>query len=240
MSKIRIWMPTSYIKDNLKIEDKETVNKLRNVLRLRKNNEIFIFDGKGKEYSYNIVNIKKEYIEAKKLSLVRKESPPRFKLLLAFPLMREQKLDFLLQKSTELGAFGFIPFISKNTVICKVPSQHKYKRWRKIITEATRQSGRVWIPEIGKVKDFLEVLEFPSKFKFAASVYGGYLKDKDLKDVEGEIILMVGPEGDFTQDEYALLKDRGFKLVKLSPHILRTETAAIFFLGLFNYLINQI
>jgi 16S rRNA (uracil1498-N3)-methyltransferase len=233
MSKIRIYISAKEIKENLRIEEKEVIHKIKDVLRLGKNSKIYIFDGEGKEYLYKIKEIKKNRLSLERENLIREENSPENKLILGFPLLREEKVDFILQKCTELGISKFYPFICERS-IRKEPNFLKLKRWQKIIKEATRQSNRLWLPHLEKVKDFKEIVRLKFSLKLVSSQNAGYLENS-LKEKK-EIFIIVGPEGDFSDQEYKILKENNFIFFKLSPYILRTETAAIFSVGLISYL----
>jgi 16S rRNA (uracil1498-N3)-methyltransferase len=233
MSKIRVYIDPKEIKDELKVEEKEVVHKIKNVLRLKKEKKIYIFDGEGKEYLYKIKDIKKNYLFLIKENLIREENPSSQKLILGFPLFREEKIDFILQKCTELGVDKFCPFICERS-IRKRPSSLKLKRWQKIVKEATRQSNRVWLPELDTIREFKELTKLKFSLKLVASLEANYLEGS-LKEKK-EILLIVGPEGDFANHEYKILKDNNFIFFKLSPYTLRTVTAAIFSVGLIKYL----
>ncbi len=229
MSKIRIFIEPQSIGDLVEITDKNIVHKISNVLRLKEKDSIYVFDGEGREYLYEIQRMEKKYFIIKKRKKGRDEPPPLVKLILGFPLIREEKVDFILQKATELGVDGFIPFICSRSLRVK-PSESKVKRWRKIVIEAVRQSGRLWIPEVYSVLDFEEVIQQRFSLKLSASIEGENLQkvlNKRIKD----ILVVVGPEGDFSLKEQEELKVRGFKFIRLSDNILRTETAAMFATG---------
>jgi len=229
MSKIRIFIEPQSIGDLVEITDKNIVHKISNVLRLKEKDSIYVFDGEGREYLYEIQRMEKKYFIIKKRKKGRDEPPPLVKLILGFPLIREEKVDFILQKATELGVDGFIPFICSRSLRVK-PSESKVKRWRKIVIEAVRQSGRLWIPEVYSVLDFEEVIQQRFSLKLSASIEGENLQkvlNKRIKD----ILVVVGPEGDFSLKEQEELKVRGFKFIRLSDNILRTETAAMFVTG---------
>ncbi len=240
MSKIRIYIEQERIKELVNVTDRGGVHKLCDVLRLKENDLIYVFDGKGKEYLYNIRNIDKRSVLIEKIKKEREEGPSTVKVVLGFPLMREDKIDFILTKATELGVDGFIPFISSRSLSAK-PKETKLRRWHRIVIEAVRQCGRLWIPEISNVLEFDEVLRREFSLKLAASVNGMSPQEvlgvsKNIKD----ILVVVGPEGDFSFAEYEKLKSAGFKFLRLSENILRAETAAMFAIGVIKlWLVNS-
>jgi len=235
MSRVRFWVRPGEVKDFIELKDKDVVHKIKNVLHLRSKQEVYIFDGEGAEYIYKIEKVTKGYILIIKKNLFRKKDSLKPKLILAFPLVKEDRCDFILQKATELGVGEFIPFVCQRSARIK-PSSNRLQRWKRIIIEAARQSGRLWLPGISDVLDFNKLLEHKCKVKLAASIDGGKYKFCDRRK-EG-VLVAVGPEGDFTLPEYRKLRENNFKFIKLSQNILRVETAAVFCVGLINFFLN--
>ena len=237
MSKIRIYIQPKDINDFIEIKDKNLVHKIRNVLRLKKEDSLYVFDGQGKEYLYRIEAIAKGSVLIKGKSFSRSSSAPDRRIILGFPLAKEDKIDFILQKATELGVDGFIPFVCERSLKVKVANK-KLERWKRIITEALRQSERLWIPSLKKVVDFQEITNVNYKVKLAALVKGEKV-NSILDGQENDIFILVGPEGGFSPSEYNQLEQSNFKFLKLSSHILRVETASIFSVGLINYFLDK-
>jgi len=233
MSKIRIYIQPKDISDFIEIKDRDLIHKIRNVLRLKKEDSLYVFDGQGKEYLYGIEAIAKKSVSIKRESLSKASPAPDRRIILGFPLAKEDKIDFILQKATELGVEGFIPFVCERSLKVKVAGK-KLGRWKRIIIEALRQSERLWMPSLKEVLDFQEVINSNYKVKLAASV-GGEKLNTILEPDEEEILILVGPEGGFSPSEYNQLEQSNFKFLKLSSHILRVETASIFSVGLIKY-----
>ncbi len=235
MSKIRFHIPKELIANIISIEDKSLLHKIKNVLSLKVNETVYIFDGQGNEYIYKICEINRNSV---KISMERteiKKCENTAKIILAVPLLKEQKLDLIFQKAAELGVKAFLPFICERSIREK-PSSAKIERWKKIAHEATRQSQRLWIPEIRSVISFEELVKQESSLKLAASIKGKIMQEVDAK--ADNILIAIGPEGDFSDNEYLKLEKYGFSFIKLSKNILRTETACIFSVGLVNYFIE--
>ena len=237
MAKVRIYIEPKDISDFIEIKNRDLIHKIRNVLRLKKGDEIFVFDGKGKECAYSIEELGEKYILAKRGVILRQSNSLDKKVLLAFPLTKEGKVDFILQKATELGVAGFIPFTCERSIKYG-PSAKKKQRWNRIIAEATRQSQGVWLPFLEDTVSFNELIKRDCKLKIAGSFNGKSLGSVLLKEAE-DVFVIVGPEGDFSLSEYKKLKDNSFKFIRLSSNILRVETACIFFVGLINHIINN-
>lgn len=236
MSKIRIYIEPDKIATILKIDDRETIHKIKDVMRLKSSDDVYVFDGQGKEYSYKIKDVTKSSFTLKRRSLEMSQPLPKQRISLGFPILREERVDFILQKATELGVWQFIPFICERC-IQKAPSPVKLLRWQKIIIEATRQSGRLWLPGLLSVVDFEQILSSKIKTKVAGFIEENTAEPSLLKKSE-DILFVVGPVGDFSGDEYRRLKESGFNGLRLSKNILRTETAAVFGVGLINHLLG--
>ena len=235
MSKIRIYRQGNFSSQNLEIVDKEIVHKLRHVLRIATGDSVYVFDGLGKEFIFQVKNLSRNILFLENGKLIANQPIPSKKTILAFPLLKEDKIDFILQKATELGVLEFWPFSCKRSLSVEV-SQKKYIRWRKIIIEAARQSGRLWLPELRDVKGFEALSNASIKSRFVASVNGEPLT-KYIGAIVQEVLLVVGPEGDFAKDENETFSNNGFCFVKFSDHLLRTETAAIYGAGVFENII---
>ena len=230
MSKVRIYIRPQEISDFIDIKNKDIIHKIRNILRLEKNQTVYIFDGEGKEYIYRIEVITKKNILIRKRKISVNSLPSNKRLILGFPVIREEKTGFILQKATELGVSGFIPFTCERSMRVK-SSAKKLQRWHKIVIEAVRQSERLWLPSLNSILDFTSLLKSSYDAKLAASIQGKHLGGV-LSRAAQSVLLVVGPEGDFSPEEYTQFKEKGFNFIKLSSHILRTETAAMFGVGL--------
>jgi len=237
MSKVRLFFPKDKISDIVVINDKETLHKTNDVLVLKKGERVYLFDGEGTEYRYQISEANRKYISLKKEAVERTVSSPKEKITLAIPLLKEPKLELILQKATEFGIWSFQLFTCERSIHGQ-PSSGKKERWKKIIDEATRQSDRLWTAQINEIVDFETLTKQDFSLKIAASITGqkitGIIKEKCPKT-----LLVIGPEGDFSPNEYEKFKISGFKFLKLSENILRVETAAIVASGLINYFLTQ-
>lgn len=237
MSKIRIHLRSHPFDEVVRIDDRQLIHKAKHVLRLKAGDTVYLFDGKGREYQYIFEKATSAYLLLKKIQLTRQEDLRSNRIVLAFPLVKEDKIDFILQKATELGVDEFIPFICARSITA-LPSQAKYVRWQKIITEASRQAQRLWIPSLHEVILFKDLLRQAYAVKFVASLAGECLSTIPAFTPQ-DIIIAIGPEGDFSQEEYQLLKQNNFNFIILSGNILRVETASIFAVGLLHYWLSR-
>lgn len=161
-------------------------------------------------------------------------------IIIAFSLLKEQKLDYVLQKGTETGASSFIPLITKRSVIKfdKGKEISKLKRWNTIAKEASEQCFRPDIPEIKNVMTIDELINVSADLKILLTLNE---KSKNIKKVLqknnkcDKIIIVIGPEGGFEDVEEKKLIENGFVSVTLGKNVLRAETAPIVALSMINY-----
>ena len=155
-------------------------------------------------------------------------------------LVTEQKMDYILQKGTELGASKFIPLITDRSVV-KVNDKitKKVDRWSTIVKEASEQSKRLTIPMVSNPLSIKELTNLEYDYKILCSVNE---VSKSIKTVlsnikeSDRILVVIGPEGGFTLKEEELLINNGFVSVTLGDRVLRTETASLFVLSVLNYI----
>ncbi|MCP4653289.1 MAG: 16S rRNA (uracil(1498)-N(3))-methyltransferase [Candidatus Omnitrophica bacterium] len=234
--KERIYIKPEKIANSIKVDDGKIVHKIRHVLRLKVDDELLVFDGQGKEYGCRIESVAKSTITLKKEISLRNEDQNLIEITLGFPLIREGKIDFILQKATELGVNRLIPFICQRTASAKISSK-KLDRWRSIIIDASRQSGRLWIPKLDNVFKFDDLINIDSDAKIYADLDGVVLKKAVRSDAK-TFFVAVGPEGGFSIDEKDAFTKNDFAAVNVSDNVLRVETAAIFCVGLIKDLLR--
>ncbi len=160
------------------------------------------------------------------------------KIIICQSLVNEQKMDFILQKCTELGMYKFIPYKAVNSIIKDNGKiDKKIDRWQRIVKEASEQSKRNIIPEVCSCMSINELINYRADLKLICST----ISDNNLKNVIREhdnydtIMLVIGPEGGFDIKEEEKLINNGFIPVSLGKRILRTETASLCILSQLNY-----
>ncbi len=160
-------------------------------------------------------------------------------VIIAQSLVKEQKMDYILQKSCELGVSEIIPISTSRSIIKRDKDDNKkILRWNKILKEASEQSKRCDIPKLEKVLDIKDLINLSYDHKFLCSVNE---KAKSIKSVlsntkiSDTILFVIGPEGGFTENEEKLLIDNGFVSITFGSNVLRTETASSFILSSINY-----
>lgn len=161
------------------------------------------------------------------------------KVIICQSLVNEQKMDFILQKCTELGVYAFYPYKAYNSVIKdNGKSDKKVLRWQKIVKEASEQSKRNIIPEVHDFIDINGLCKLSGDLKIICTVNSF---EKNIKKVLEEnlicdtIIIVIGPEGGFDKIEEDKIINSGFIPVTLGKRVLRSETASLVILSMINY-----
>jgi 16S rRNA (uracil1498-N3)-methyltransferase len=204
-------------------------NHIMRVLRLRDGDALTLFDGRGGEYGARITAFRKDsvQVEVREHGDVGRESP--LDLTLAQGISRGERMDWVMQKATELGVARIVPVITERTMVKldERQSARKVEHWRGIVIAACEQSGRNRVPEVAPPRAFHEMLrkdeQAGRKLLLSPS---GKLNARELA-LTGPATLLVGPEGGLSPDEQELAVGAGFEQVRMGPRILRTETAAI-------------
>jgi len=210
---------------------------VKDVMRLKIGESFSVFNEQG-EWNVVIKNYEKNVVCIKILEKVRNKENEK-NIWLAFSPIKSNYFNFMIQKATELGITKFIPLIADRTIVRKI----NYERIKKIIIEASEQSNRISVPEITeikKLKDFLN--SFPKNGSIIFCDINS--KKNDLKNIllkqnQGPICILVGPEGDFSENErqFIIDFDQSYSL-SLAKNILRVETAAIAAITIVNYQLN--
>ena len=172
----------------------------------------------------------------KELESIDKSIP---KVIIVQALVKEQKMDYILQKACELGVYQIIPVNTSRSVV-KIDKNDSKKiiRWNKILKEASEQSKRIDIPILDKIYNFndLKNLDFKEKYICSTKENKKLLKSTLSKiNINDTIVYVIGPEGGFSPSEEDELIENGYVPVSLGNNILRTETASLFIMSAINY-----
>jgi len=235
------YCPPSGISGDSLIIGGEEFSHLAHVMRKREGDTLMVVDGRGNGYEAVISRIERRSahcgISAKHTGY---REPYRRVTLGAGVLKNPSKFDFLVEKATELGVVEVVPLKTERTI----PSRSKSERWRKLTLAAMKQCGRSLWPEVRELTALGVLLKEPDRYDLKLVAHermpaGEAGKAKDwLRGPGGKvparrnILMLVGPEGGFSEDEIALCLGAGFEPVWLGERRLRTETAAIASLAL--------
>jgi 16S rRNA (uracil1498-N3)-methyltransferase len=237
----RFYIPYPRIENGLlKIEGNE-VKHIRKVLRLKTGDEILIFDGLGKEFEGTIMEEGRASIMVKIQRMLSPKGDSPLEVTLAQSLLKGEKMDYLIQKATELGVKEIIPFFSSRSVplLEKSRSLERHHRWGKIAIEASKQCGRGVVPKIESLQTYSHMLHTASTDHLRLILWeGDGIKLKEMLEGSKEkkkVFFIIGPEGGFSQDEVEKAERSGFVAVTLGRRILRAETASLCFLSILQY-----
>jgi 16S rRNA (uracil1498-N3)-methyltransferase len=218
----------------------------RDVLRMKCGDRAVLFNGQGREITTEIVDLAKGEVRLRKLH--EAQTPPlRCRITLGQAIPKGKNMELIVQKAVEIGAAEIAPLISERTIVDldKKEAEQKQAKWQQIAIEAAKQCGQNWVPQVHapqKLKDF-----FSHPGNFDLRLIGSLQPDaiqlkKILADYAEQhsarprtVLMMVGPEGDFTPAELALAKSHGCLPITLGPIILRVETATIYCLSVLSY-----
>ncbi|MCY3740115.1 MAG: RsmE family RNA methyltransferase [Candidatus Poribacteria bacterium] len=208
---------------------------LRNVLRLTSGATIRIIDGQGNVYIAEVLDTGTNRVSSE-ARIVRHEFHPRVSpsLTLFQGLPKNDKMELILQKTTEIGVTQIVPIHSERAL--QKPSQNRYERWHRVVISATKQCKRAWLPELCEPQTFEVSLAQLKEFSLRL-ILNPYIEQEPtaqhikavLREVSQptSIALFVGPEGGFSDREVTAAIESGGVPVTLGTNILRTETAAI-------------
>ncbi len=200
------------------------------VRRVKVGERFNLQDTHGERYECEVISFSKQNLTVKPLRPVPVPRPPKVPVVLFQAMLMETALDWVLQKSTELGVSKIVLFNAERTAV-KFNQQkinQKFNRWNKIVTEATKQCDRAIPPELEYAKDSPEVIKKTEVLQkiLVCDIFGKALNPQEA--MPNSIGLMVGPEGGFSPEELATLKQHpqtGF--IKLAENTLRAETASV-------------
>ena len=205
--------------------EKDISNHIKNVLRLKDNQQIKIFNGDGKEY-FAKIQYQSKSLAICPLKESRQVSKNDHQIVLAQCISNSKSMDLAIQKSTELGIDHVIPIISARSH----PGNHEKKmdHWNKIIIHATEQSNGLYLPILNQAvsfKDFIYDQESKENHKICFNTLGRKIDANDINHKSH--VMLIGPEGGFDDAELEFLNNYSWNIISLGDRIFRTETASI-------------
>ncbi len=236
-STVRLYFPDKIQSDLSSHLPEEQTHYLKDVMRLKIGEKLSIFNTLG-EWNAVIEAYEKKGVKIKIMNKVREKNDEK-NIWLAFSPIKQNPLNFLIQKGTELGVQRFIPILSQRTVVREI----NIERIKKIIIEASEQSNRISIPEVNNpelLKKFL--FQFPKNGSLIfcdINSNQNSLKNILEKNIDDPICILVGPEGDFSENERKMIIDLNQTTsISLAKNILKSETAALSAITIVNYHLN--
>ena len=238
----RFFVPRKSINHQRATVEGPELDHLRKVLRLGPGDSIIVFDDAGWEHEAVIRSLSAQAAEIDVLRSFQAERESPLQLTLAVGLTKGEKMDFVVEKATELGAQAIVPFVSAYTVpkLDQRKIERRGERWQKIALAAAKQCGRTRIPEIFPLVNFENMVQQTAgslNLLFWEKEAHQTLKQVHATDPEARsILLVIGPEGGLSDPEADLAQRHGFKPIRLGRRILRAETAAVTATSLVQYL----
>ncbi|HET6973812.1 MAG TPA: 16S rRNA (uracil(1498)-N(3))-methyltransferase [Pyrinomonadaceae bacterium] len=219
--------PTAFTQTTVTLTADEARH-LRDVLRLKAGDEVYVFDGRGREFRCSVLNTKRDSAELRIDAEAQPAKPEsQLQLNLCVALLKGEKFDLVVQKTTELGVVKITPLITRHADIHlrdQSDAAKRVGRWQRIALEAVKQSGRAFVPEIALPVPFETALDVEG-VGVMFSERGG----ESFESLTGasSITALVGSEGGWADEEIDAARARNFHIVTLGGRVLRAETAAI-------------
>ena len=220
----------------------------RDVLRVRRAEKVVLFNGQGREITAEIADFDGDEIRLRKLH--EAETPPLpCRIVLGQAIPKGKNMELIVQKAVEIGAAEIVPIVSDRTIV-QVDSQsaaQRQSKWRQIAIEAAKQCGQNWLPLMHTPSKLAELFSTAALESFDLRLIGSLQPDaQHLKKILAaylsehqhrprSVLMLVGPEGDFTPAELGLARRHGCQPITLGPIILRVETASIYCLSILSY-----
>jgi 16S rRNA (uracil1498-N3)-methyltransferase len=222
---------------------------LHTVLRCKPGDTLTLFNGKGSLYTATLTSVTKNGVLAETGELLSSTTESSLEIVLIQGLLKGEKMDFVMQKTTELGVVEIIPVVTERS---QIRVTGKIARWRKIVEEASRQSNRTRVPVIHDVISFNETFLPDPRFNLISQAdhikgflfweNNGIMAKEALNRMKGalRITIAIGPEGGFSEKEVEIAKSGGLLVTSLGTRILRAETAAIAALAIIQHILGDL
>ncbi len=249
----RFLIDENSIKDNVVLLSERESRHALKVLRLKAGEMVELLDGKGKIFPGVVIGAENSRLSVRVGQAII-SSVSSVEVTLGAVVIKPERMETLIEKACELGVFSIIPLISERCMVrlSKERWAGKRERWRKIAQGACKQCGQARIPEIESVRDFKTYFEkapiYDKIIMPTLSIKTSGLLEA-LKEVgahghepllPGKVLVLVGPEGDFTKKEVELAVSCGAKAVSLGPITLRSETACLYALSVLNFFYREV
>lgn len=235
---------TQSTQSEIKLDPAESHHAL-GVMRLGRGDAVELFDGEGRVWSAVVLDTRKGVVKVQRGPERIAPSLPAAEITLAPCVIKSDAMDLLIEKASELGVSRIAPIVSERTVVRLAEDRRmtKIERWKRIARESAKQCGRATLPEILAVATFREfiacaggydmilmpTLSAPGK-RFAEALEGSKAR---------KVLVLIGPEGDFTVAETESARKKGAVPVSLGPLVMRSETASLYVLSCLNFFYGE-
>lgn len=236
--------PAQWNQTDISLSTGESHHLLR-VLRVRRNKLITVFNGQGQTAEAEVIKTADKHVRIRILEKTRCTAPRHSVLIsLIQSIPKHSLMNVIIQKATELGIFAIHPLLTERVIVHlnKQEIQKRRDRWQRIALEAAKQCGCNWLPEIHPIVPCDRILRQLSSFDlcFVASLHRKAKPIREAikslnKTMPKTIGMIIGPEGDFTDEETDSFISAGGIPVSFGPVVLRVETAAMFGISILTY-----
>ena len=227
--------------DMIHIDSQEARHILK-VMRMKEGDKVIVFDGSGCEYTGFIKNTKPKSLVVQVVSRATPKANEFPRITLAQAIPKKERMDYIVEKATELGAHSIIPVVSERTVVVptETSARNKVSRWKNIALAAAKQCGRTDMLEVGNAQKFQDLVYEIDGYDM---VLMAHLSDNTISLKEaisdfkaGKIIIFIGPEGDFTPEEIMMAKNSKIcRFISLGKRTLKSDTAGLYVLSVLNH-----
>ncbi len=224
----------------------EDVKHISKVMRMSAGDQLICINEEGLVAQCQIETISSNEVNGKVVRVLEENTELPVKVTVAQGLPKGDKLELIVQKGTELGAYSFLPFQATRSIVKwdEKKGEKKIERLGKIAKEAAEQSYRHIIPEIHNHMSFQRLIKESDNYDIKIVAFEEQAKLGEVKNLAkafqqsqpgDSILVVIGPEGGLTNEEVTSLEQAGFIPCSFGPRILRTETAPLYFLGAVSY-----
>ena len=229
----RFFIPPTWIEGESARLEGDVARQVGRVLRMSPDDEITLLDNSGKEYRVRLIEFSRDTVEGTVLYVDEGQGESPIKVTLYQGMLKGEKLQWVLQKGTELGVTTFVPLICHRSIPQEQDSWRstRYPRWRKIVTEAAEQSGRSLLPQLRCPMSFKEACD---RIKGSGTSVLPWEQEgttglrSALQDMKSpQVNIFIGPEGGFEEWEVSYARSCGVLPVSLGRRTLRSETAGV-------------
>ena len=208
--------------------DEENGHYVRTVLRLKKEAEIILFNGRGGEYLCTVIEVTRKAVMISINKWLDRSVDSPLLVTLGLGISRGDRMDLSVQKAVELGVNFITPLLTERCVV-QFKGEKKPQRllhWQKIVQHAAEQSGRTTLPDLSEIEHLQQWVDKQQGLKVFLDPYAE-LTLADITPIDNQVTLLTGPEGGFSNQERDIAKAAGFIPVRMGSRILRTETASL-------------
>jgi len=219
---------------------------LLRVLRAKSGDKVTVFDGGGREADAVLLDSSDAKLAVKSSDFHPRPSP---ELILFQAVPKGKRMDFVIEKSTELGVRSIVPMSTERGVVRLSSGQKEshLERWKRIAVSSAKQCGTRWVPDIQQVLDFSSAMTLAGRYDLlfigslekGADLFARALEKSDFSKAKS-IGLIIGPEGDFTREEIRSTVSAGAVPVSFGDLVLRVETAALYGLSVLSYELTRV